>query len=58
MTLAHPLSRSAAQEVSWREKSIEGFQSGRELIPCLKSGALEIDYEQLAELRLMQQSKQ
>ena len=28
---------------------VEGFQSGRELIPCLKSGALEIDYEQLAD---------
>ena len=29
--------------------AVEGFQSGRELIPCLKSGALEIDYEQLAD---------
>ena len=28
---------------------VEGFQSGRELIPRLKSGALEIDHEQLAD---------
>ena len=32
-----------------RKPIVEGFQSGRELIPCLKSGALEIDYEQLAD---------
>jgi hypothetical protein len=31
------------------KKSIEGFQSGRELIPRLKSGAHEIDHEQLAD---------
>jgi hypothetical protein len=42
MTLAHPLSRTRCI------KSV-GFQSGRELIPRLKSGALEIDHEQLAD---------
>ena len=45
------VSPSAVKKALHQERMCreEGFQSGRELIPRLKSGALEIDHEQLAD---------